>query len=336
MHFNHKIVLAHVAAWIIYVLILFLGTDKPGLAFWTNTISTIVPIIIFFYLNIALLFPKFLQTRKTFLLISSLIVFNFCTICLRLLLVMFLQGAGIDNFMQSILSPVLFWNQFRVNLLFIGISFAYWYAVKNYRSEKSQQQLKQEILDARLNGLKNQINPHFLYNTLSFIYTKSLPYSTELAGAIAKLSDMMRYSLSDVGIDGKVPLEKEITHINNFIEIQQLRFDNKLKVAFETVGDISQYRAMPLLLITFVENAFKHGKLNDADAPLSIRLHVSGQKMDFEIKNKKARGKKEKAHGIGLENVRNRLGLAYPGQHELTIRDTEEDYFVSLKIKLES
>ena len=336
MHFNYKPGLAHVAAWIIYVLILFLGTDKPDLAFWTNSISTIVPIIIFFYLNIYVLFPKFLQTRKILLLITSLIVFNFCTICLRLLLVMFLQGSGIDNFIHNILSPVVFWNQFRVNLLFIGISFAYWYAVKNYRSEKNQQLLKQEILDARLNGLKNQINPHFLYNTLSFIYTKSLPYSAELAGAIAKLSDMMRYSLSDVEIDGKVPIEKEITHINNFIEIQQLRYDNKLKVDFKTSGDISQYRVMPLLLITFVENAFKHGKLNDADSPLHIRLSVSGRKMDFEIKNKKAKWTKEKAHGIGLENVRNRLALAYPGQHELAIKDTEEDYIVSVKINLES
>lgn len=332
MQATYKIIGIHLAAWILYVLILLLGTDKPGLSFWTNAISTLVPIIILFYLNICFLFPKHLQTKKFLSLIGLLILFNFITICLRLVLVMLFNQTDVDSFIQSFTSPVIFWNQFRVNLLFIGISFAYWFAQKNYRSEKNQQILEREILDARLNSLKNQINPHFLYNTLSFIYTRSLVYSQELASAIAKLSDMMRYSLGDIEADGKVSLEKEITHINNFIEIQQLRFSNKLNIVFEKTGNLSGCRIMPLLLITFVENAFKHGDLNDSDRPLTIRLGASEKLMNFEIKNKKVTWKKEPAHGIGLQNVRSRLALAYPSQHQLMIHDSVEDFTVNLKI----
>ena len=332
MQATYKIAGIHMAVWGLYVLILFLGADNPGFSFWTNTISTIVPIIIFFYLNIFFLFPKYLQTRKYVPLIALLILFNFTTICLRLILVMLFNQKSINSLVEGFASPVIFWNQFRVNLLFIGISFAYWFAQRNYRSEKNQQILEREILDARLNSLKNQINPHFLYNTLSLIYTKSLGYSPELASSIAKLSDMMRYSLEDIEADGKVALRKEVTHINNFIEIQQLRFNNNLSVSFEITGDMSGCRIMPLLLITFVENAFKHGDLNDKLFPLTIRLIVSEQVMIFEIKNKKADWKKEPAHGIGLQNVRNRLALAYPSKHELTIRDAAENFAVDLKI----
>ena len=95
------------------------------------------------------------------------------------------------------------------------------------------------------------------------IYTKSLPHSPELSAAISKLADMMRYSLDGMEKDGNVSLEKEITHIKNFIDIHQLRFDNKLNISLEIKGNPNQCRVMPLLLITFVENAFKHGKLND-------------------------------------------------------------------------
>lgn len=242
------------------------------------------------------------------------------------------QQSGIDGFVNSFLSPVTFWNQFRVNLLFIGISFAFWYARRNYISEKNQQILEREIINARLQSLKNQINPHFLYNTLSFIYAKSLPHSPELSAAISKLADMMRYSLEGMEKDGNVSLEKEIAHIKNFIDIQQLRFDNKLNVSLKIKGNSCECWVMPLLLITFVENAFKHGKLNDAGTPILISITITQECMHFEITNKKATGKKEQAHGIGLDNVRNRLELAYPGQYELIINDTGDNFTVKLKL----
>jgi two-component system, LytTR family, sensor kinase len=332
---KYKFVGVHILAWATYVLILLLGSNKLTNTFWSSTASTLLPIAGLFYLNVFFLFPKYLQTRKFISLVVLLMVFNLISICMRLILSTTFQQSGIDNFIDNFFSPVLFWNQFRVNLLFIGISFAYWFAKRSYRAEKKQQKLEREVLDAKLNALKHQINPHFLHNTLSFIYTKSLPFSEQLAGAIAKLSEMMRYSLGETDVDGKVSLEKEVLHIKNFIDIQQMRFDNRLNISFAITGDLCQCRVMPLLLITFVENAFKHGKLQDADYPLNIRLWTVQRLLCFEVRNRKANWKKEEAHGIGLENVRNRLHLVYPQQHVLNIHDGEDEFIVNLKINLQ-
>ena len=332
MNQNTRLAGFHIAAWLVYVLILFLGINQPDHIFWTNTISTLVPIIILFYFNLFFLFPKFLQTKKIVLLILLLVALNLITICLRHLMVTILQHSSMEGFIQNIFSPVAFWNQFRVNLLFIGISFAYWYAVKNYRAEKKQELLQREILDARLQSLQYQINPHFLYNTLSWIYTKSLPHSAELANAISKLSDMMRYSLAEPESDGKVSLEKEIDHIKNFIGIQQMRFDGNVNIDLKTEGNTQQCRVIPLLLVTFVENAFKHGQLNDSNYPLKIKVKVFDDSLIFEIQNRKSMNRKERTHGIGLQNIQNRLELIYPGKHVLDIRNTNEEFIVNLKL----
>jgi two-component system, LytTR family, sensor kinase len=318
----------------LYLLILILGSASYDFDFWVNTCCSLVPVIIFFYVNTSFLLPRYLSRGKIIPLIAWLVLFNFLAICLRLVLVMLVQQKGFGNWLEMMLTPTMFWNQFRVNMLFIGISFAYWYAQRNYKIEKDRQRLEREVLSARLSSLENQINPHFLHNTLSFLYGRSLPYSAQLADAIIRLSDMMRYSLGETGEDGKISLEKEVAHLQNFIKIHQLRFDDKLNVNFTIQGDYSQQRIMPLLLITFVENAFKHGILNDAGYPLSIRLCVNKMDIDFAIQNKKNTGVKEKSSGIGLQNVRNRLELAYPGHHAFTIEDKPDEFIVKLKLTL--
>lgn len=331
MH-KYKTIGWHFSAWILYLLILLLGSDHTDYNFWANTFATLIPVSILFYVNVYWLFPKYLSSRKFIPLVIFIVLFNLCAICLRLLVATLLQHKSFNNFTANIFSPVLFWNQFRVNLLFIGISFAYWFAKRNYQAERNQQLLEKEISDARLMSLKSQINPHFLYNTLSFLYTKSLNYSEELAGAIVRLSDMMRYSLAEVGTDGKVSLENEILHLQNFIEIHQLRFSNHLKICFEIEGPVDQWRIMPLLLITFVENAFKHGALNDPIHPLTIQLSATSDEFYFRIKNKKLKRSDQATGHLGLKNVKNRLQLIYPHKHELSIDDSTEMFSVNLKL----
>jgi hypothetical protein len=334
MQGKYQIIIVHTIAWIVYLLILVLGAPTHDTEFWVNTFCTLIPVFILFYTAISFLFPRYLPQRKFFFLAGYLVVFNFLAICLRLILVSWLKRTGFNNWIEGLFSPVMFWNQFRVNLLFIGISFAYWYARRNYIVEKDQQRLEREILNARLSSLKNQINPHFLHNTLSFLYTRSLPYSGELAGAIARLSDMMRYSLGEVGEDGKVSLKQEVNHLQNFIEIHQLRFDNKLAVDFHINGNYQQHRIMPLLLVTFVENAFKHGRLTDPEHPLHINLNTNDEQIVFAVKNQKANGIKQRSSGIGLQNVCSRLELAYPDQHEFRIIDNSQEFIINLKLKL--
>jgi two-component system, LytTR family, sensor kinase len=333
---KYRLIFLHAGAWLLYLLIQALGFPNDfHLGYWiTNAFWGLVPVIILFYLNSYVLLPRYLSSRRYIPLILWLIVLNIFAFLLRQVLVGIAQQHSVDYVINSIQSSVAFWNQFRVNLLFIGISFAYWYAQRNYKIEKDRQQLERDILNARLSALKNQINPHFLHNTLSFLYTRSLPHSAQLADAIARLSDMMRYSLGEGSQDGTVGLDKEVGHLENFIELHRLRFDNQISVQFNKEGNYSRHRIMPLLLITFVENAFKHGKLNDTDHPLLIDLYTDDRQIKFMVRNRKSSGVKERSNGIGLQNIRNRLELAYPGRHEFVIRDEPADFIVNLKLSL--
>lgn len=199
--------------------------------------------------------------------------------------------------------------------------------------EEQKMQLEVEKSQANFNFLKAQINPHFLHNTLNFLYAKSLPYSPELSEGILTLSDIMRYALSEGNAkDGKSPLKDEIEHVRNVIKINQLRFSNNLNVNFEVEGVINGAMIIPFVLITLVENAFKHGDVKSNAYPVTIRLKVDGHQMYFYLRNRKKNGPKELSTGIGLNNIKKRLDLAYGKNYSLDIKDEAEFYTTELTI----
>jgi two-component system LytT family sensor kinase len=199
--------------------------------------------------------------------------------------------------------------------------------------EEQKMQLEVEKSQANFNFLKAQINPHFLHNTLNFLYAKSLPYSTELSEGILTLSDIMRYALSEGNAkNGKAPLKDEIEHVRNVIKIQQLRFSNKLNVQFDVEGILNGATIIPFVLITLVENAFKHGDLKTNEYPVVIKLKITDH-LYFYCSNKKAVGPKELSTGIGLENIKKRLELAYGKNYSLNVKDDGEVYTTELIIK---
>lgn len=200
--------------------------------------------------------------------------------------------------------------------------------------ERRRQELENEVTNAQLQTLKYQINPHFLFNSLNFLYAQALPLSDNLARGTLLLSEIMRYGLQESVEETKVPLDQEVRHLQNFVEFNQLRFANRLHVDFRVEGTLGFRRIMPLLLITFVENAFKYGELHDAQHPLEIRLTVDSERLHFFVRNKKRHGPKEHSTGIGLENIRNRLSLAYPDRHTLTLHDDPTTYTAELRIEL--
>ncbi len=201
--------------------------------------------------------------------------------------------------------------------------------------EEQKMQLEIEKSQANFNFLKAQINPHFLHNTLNFLYAKSLPYSAELSEGILTLSDIMRYALSEgVARDGKAPLRDEIEHVRNVIKINQLRFSNNLKVEFSVDGVVNGATIIPFVLITLVENAFKHGDLKSTNDPIIIKLTVDKQSIQFYCRNKKKNGPKELSTGIGLENIKKRLDLAYGRNYTFDIKDETEFYTSLLTIQL--
>jgi LytS/YehU family sensor histidine kinase len=226
------------------------------------------------------------------------------------------------------------------SLFFIGVSYLVAY-LTHLRDERKQRkvleeqklQLEMEKSQANLNFLKAQINPHFLHNTLNFLYAKSLPYSPELSEGILTLSDIMRYALSEgTTKDGKAPLKDEIEHVRNVIKINQLRFSNNLNVQFDVEGVVNGSTIIPFVLITLVENAFKHGDLKDTAYPIEVLVQVQGKHFYFYCRNKKKTGPKELSTGVGLDNIRKRLELAYGKSFSFDIKDETDFYTTELTI----
>lgn len=206
---------------------------------------------------------------------------------------------------------------------------------QRYRLEQSNALLEKQQLQTEYAFLRSQINPHFLQNTLNYFYSKSLSCSEELSSAILTLSEIMRYSLNTKTTETTALLTDEIKQVNNLIAINQMRFNNRLNIEFTEEGDPEGIRILPLVLITLVENAFKHGELGNPEHPLKISLQVSGsqQSLSFTVSNQKKLGPKDHSHGIGLENIRRRLQMVYGSDASLESTDTADAYSITLNIK---
>jgi sensor histidine kinase YesM len=223
---------------------------------------------------------------------------------------------------------------------FLFISTGYWFARRAVQLERHKREQEHQLRvaeknlhEANLAFLKSQINPHFLFNSLNFLYAQVYPHSEPAAQGILLLADTMRYALHENSA-GKVPLGQEVQHLHNYIAMNQLRYNHQLQVQFEEVGSGQFALILPLVLITFVENCFKHGELADPAHPLRIRLAVAPGQLAFETHNRKRHGPKENRAGIGLANTRARLELVYPGRHRLTITDAPDFYTCHLTLDL--
>ncbi|NQV75960.1 MAG: histidine kinase, partial [Bacteroidetes bacterium] len=179
----------------------------------------------------------------------------------------------------------------------------------------------------------SQINPHFLFNSLNNIYSLAYQKADKTPEAILKLSEIMRYMLYESNED-KVALSDEIRYLENYIELQKLRFKDKTHIKFEINGDTDIQKITPLVLISFVENAFKHGIATDRENPISIILNVFANKLFFQVINRKSNQNKDETGGIGLQNVRRRLDLVYKGQYRLHIEDGNDIYNCELYLNL--
>jgi len=245
-----------------------------------------------------------------------------------------------NKFEEEMTAGLMVFSYIISTVFFIGMALLIAY-LTHLRDERKQRkvleaqkmQLEVEKSQANFNFLKAQINPHFLHNTLNFLYAKSLPYSVELSEGILTLSDIMRYALSEGNAkDGKAPLKDEIEHVRNVIKINQLRFNNNLNVKFNVEGIVNGAAIIPFVLITLVENAFKHGDLKSTEHPIDIHLSVNGSKLSFRCRNKKKMGPKELSTGIGLDNIEKRLDLAYGKNYSLCVKDETEFYTTELTI----
>jgi two-component system, LytTR family, sensor histidine kinase AlgZ len=216
-------------------------------------------------------------------------------------------------------------------ILFIGLlRFAFDWLELDVR----RRQLETEKLNAELKFLKAQINPHFLFNTLNNLYYLSTIKSDSAPLVISKLSEVMRYMIYDSN-HARVPLAKEIEYMQHYVALERLRVREGMPLEFEVAGR-TDILISPLILITFLENAFKHGVSNGNDhCWIKARLEVEGTRLVYTIANSKIKTASYDAdgEGIGLKNVKRRLDLSYPGKHQLNIDDQEDSYSVTLTIE---
>jgi len=203
---------------------------------------------------------------------------------------------------------------------------------------KMQQRLSEvakEKAETELNFLKSQINPHFLFNSLNSVYFLINKDNPGARAALHKFSEMLRYQLYEMNGD-RIPIEKEIAYLKDYVDLQQLRKDDKYSVEFTCSPDVKGFSIEPLLLIPFVENAFKHlSHFNDKINFVKLELTTDKGHILFTVVNsrEKERINAEKGGGIGLANVKRRLELLYPGKHDLKIEETADNFFVQLKLQ---
>ena len=337
-----RLLLTHFAAWLgfaVYEQSVFLVVGNSTFNFWQVVLLYVLNAGLF-YSNSEMLFRWYARRRYLLYGVGLLTVLALYTL-LRCYLYIDLFPSQTDPSMPTIES----YKHFSILALYRGTFFVvtglgYWFArhaIGLEKHKREQEHLLREtersLMESNLAFLKNQINPHFLFNSLNFLYAQVYPHSEDAARGILLLSETMRYALHEE-TNGKVMLAHEVKHLNNYIEINQLRFNNQLQIDFQVVGNIQFLMILPLVLITFVENCFKHGELADAANPLTIRLEVVQNQLTFYTHNKKRHGPKEKSTGIGLANTRRRLELLYQGRYELTLADDPDDYTCTLTILL--
>lgn len=204
------------------------------------------------------------------------------------------------------------------------------------KKEKAAISIEKEKLDTEMKFLKSQINPHFLFNALNNIYSLTVIKSDKAPDNLMRLSEMLRYMLYDSN-DGTVPLHKEIDYLENYVSLALLKDSRGLNVKVDLDKGHPDLRVVPLLFIPFVENAFKHSKIEDLNnGYININLKTSNDQIEFSIENSipNVVFKKDKNGGIGLTNTVQRLELLYPNKHLLSISDSGKTYSVHLKLDL--
>ncbi len=234
-----------------------------------------------------------------------------------------------------------FWQYLRTetwtNALVLCAALAYVLFFAWLEEDKRRKQLALQKQDAEFAILKMQLNAHFLMNSLNSIYSLALVRSPQVVDAAHTLSQILEYMTEQPPVAGyRTRLSDELRYLEDFIAMQRLRTGCSDCVRLRVSGDPAAFGIAPLLLVPFVENAFKHGVANRPEQPVEISVDCLAEGMAFRVHNFKTRKRKDQTGGIGLVNVRKRLDLVYPGQYVLDIRETEHEYSTHLQIHWEN
>lgn len=341
-------ILAHSLFWLAVLFEAPLLSELGGEDAWNAFIYRAVgmPIkIIATYVLVYYQIPRFVQQKKYFqFILSFLLSLYVFAVIYRINNVYIAEPwAGDVDYQESvweIMSSVPFTSiSYFIRVYFFSIVFLFIKMVKNRAEEKNQLDvLQKEKALTELNFLKAQIHPHFLFNTLNNLYALTLQKSDKAPEVVEKLSEMLDYMLYQ-GNEDKVPIQKEIDLIQNFIDLEMLRYGDRLDLSFEQEVENESAEISPLVLLSIVENAFKHGVSGALERPMiDIKLEVKDQRLYVRVFNSKPpiaqTDQLNYKGGIGAKNIQRQLELIYPGRYSWQVEEKEESYEVQLSIAL--
>ncbi len=289
--------------------------------------------ILIVYSLVYFLIPRYLINKKYFQFFAGLLfVLGICLAYSWLLQLEISAKSAFSGYTMSTGRSLLPY----IHIAGIAISINllnYWYQQKQKTIEAQK-----ERMAAELDLLKSQIHPHFLFNTLNNLYAYTLENSEKAREIILKLSNLLRFMIYESSA-AYIPLDKEISLLQQYIELEQLRYSDRLDISFTINGDLNNKQIAPLLLLPFLENAFKHGISHQLDQCwISFDLRLSGSFLYFKLINSKDKDETSgftEVSGIGLQNVKRRLELLYPGRYKLETLEKEEIFIVNLELQIE-
>ena len=348
----------HLLAWLcmsfsIYLFLNYFGINiSPD-----NYLFITFYYLVFFYINYSFLIPSFLFRKKEarYVFFSTLLLLGAFYLRTRMSSVI-MQGLGIGSENKFIAQNAMYFvhsgtdklsgnpvleNTFSLlsaNIIVIlyvaGLSVRLvenWQMNENYKTK-----LEVEKSSAQLSLCRQQINPHFIFNTLNNIYSLSITNSEGVSESLLKLSSILRYVLYE-SEDDLSDTDNELSIIENYIQLQKLRFCDDVSVSYKFICEPVQHKIEPMIILTLLENAFKYGILPGVDSFVDINLQIINGRLTLAIKNKIVRSPQEgkKVYsGIGLKNIRQQLDLLYPGRYKYNVDINNKIYSVSLDIEL--
>ena len=327
-----------VLVWLFYGYFFGFNSNNEKYILWFSSI--LMPITIAnTYFSIYYLIPRFLLKKRygLFILYGVYVLIGSAYIITISMFFGFIYMSELDFKGMPPLSRSLPYVLMSMYLVVIIVS-AFKLAKHNYQSLEKQKTIENKFLQTQLQlkkeelkFLKMQVHPHFLFNTLNTLYGFALKKADETPEMILKLSNLLDYILYQID-KPFVALSEELNHIEDYISLEKMRFNESLKVDFKTKNVNLDYQIAPRLLIPLVENSFKHGSLIHGILSISMEASVSGNELMFHIKNSH-NGEPSETKGIGLENIRKRLEMLYPSKYNLEINQTKNKFEVVLKLR---
>lgn len=330
--------LQHILFWMLifglWFYLRYQDYESQSIAFQV-TLLKVLDLAGMVYLTNYFLIPQLLYKKRYVLFVILLVLMILLSSVLKVYLIgLILNQPVLFDFSESLKTKI--YENVISDFFLVAAGAAFKLIFDYLRMQQNLAHVAKEKAEAELNFLKSQINPHFLFNSLNSVYFLINKDNAEARNALHKFSEMLRYQLYEANGD-KIPVEKEIGYLKDYMDLQQLRKDDRYSVQFNCADDVKGFMIEPFLLLPFVENAFKHlSHFSDKANFVRVDMTLSNGFFVFNVENSREPEKfnAQKQGGIGLANVKRRLELLYPGQHKLEIKDTGTTYSIKLNLQL--